>query len=61
MIIGLWIPLVGVIGAAVEVLIFGWPLYRQLRSGDRGRALLAYSIFTTSALAVLVVDLLRVR
>ncbi|WP_328993401.1 hypothetical protein OG394_03665 [Kribbella sp. NBC_01245] len=59
-IIGLWTPLVGVIGAAIETLIFGWTLDRQLRAGDRGRALLAYSIFTTSALAVLAVDLLRV-
>ncbi|WP_255355227.1 hypothetical protein [Pseudofrankia sp. DC12] len=34
-------------------------LSRQLRAGDRGRALFAYTLFTTMALAVLVVDALR--
>jgi hypothetical protein len=57
--VGLWIPAIGVAGAAVEVLIFGWTLYRQLRAGDRGRALFAYSLFISMALAVLVVDALR--
>ena len=58
-IVGLWVPVVGVAGAAVEVVIFGWTLTRQLRAGDRGRALFAYTLFLTMALAVLVVDALR--
>jgi hypothetical protein len=34
-------------------------LSRQLRVGDRGRALSAYLLFTSIALAVLIVDALR--
>ena len=57
--IGLDFPAVSVGGAAVEAAIFIWVLYRQLRAGDRGRALGAYTLFTAMALAVLVVSLLR--
>jgi hypothetical protein len=58
-ILGIWIPAVGVAGAALEIALFGWVVYRQLRAGDRGGALFAYSLFTSMALAVLVVDALR--
>ncbi|MCZ4119148.1 hypothetical protein [Streptomyces sp. H39-S7] len=58
-IVGLWVPAFGVAGAAVEAAIFGWVLWRQLRAGDRGRALGAYLLFLAMALAVLVVNLLR--
>jgi hypothetical protein len=57
--VGLDFPGVGVGGAAVEAAIFVWVLYRQLRAGDRGRALGAYLLFTGMALAVLVFDALR--
>lgn len=53
-------PVVGVAGAGVEVAAFGWILSRQLRAGDRGRALGAYLLFIAMALAVVVVDSLRI-
>jgi hypothetical protein len=53
---GLWVPVAGVAGAAVEAGVFGWVLSRQLQAGDRGRALGAYALFATMAIAVLVVD-----
>jgi hypothetical protein len=56
---GLWAPVVGVAGGAVEAVIFGWVLSRQLSHGDRGRALGAYLLFTAMAVAVLIVDALR--
>jgi hypothetical protein len=56
---GLGVPPLGVAGAAVEGLVFGWVLVRQVRAGDRGRALGAYTLFLGMALAVLVVDLSR--
>lgn len=49
----------GMAGAGLESAAFGWVLSRQLRAGDRGRALTAYLLFTACALAVLVVDALR--
>jgi hypothetical protein len=58
-IVGIWAPAAGVAGAALEVAAFGWVLSRQLRAGDRGRALLAYLLFTSVSLAVLIVDALR--
>jgi hypothetical protein len=58
-IVGLFAPAAGVAGGALEAGIFGWVLSRQLSQGDRGRALFAYLLFTAFALAVLVVDLLR--
>lgn len=57
--VGLAVPAAGAAGAALETAIFGWVLTRQVRAGDRGRPLGAYSLFTALALAVLVVDLLR--
>ena len=48
-----------VAGGALEAAAFGWVLSRQLRHGDRGRALGAYLLFTALALAVLIVDALR--
>jgi hypothetical protein len=59
MIGGLAAPAAGVAGAGLEAVAFGWVLTRQLRYGDRGRSLGAYSLFTALALAVLVVDALR--
>jgi hypothetical protein len=56
---GLAAPAAGVAGAALEAVIFGWVLTRQLRHGDRAAALGAYTLFTTMALAVLIVDALR--
>jgi hypothetical protein len=56
---GLFTPGVGVAGAALEAAVFGWVLTRQVRAGDRGRALGAYTLFAAMALAVLLVDALR--
>jgi hypothetical protein len=56
---GLWTPAAGVAGGAVEAGVFGWVLSRQLRAGDRGRALGAYELFAVLAIAVLVVDAVR--
>jgi hypothetical protein len=56
---GLFTPVVGIAGAGVEAIIFAWVLSRQLRHGDRGRALGAYLLFTDMALAVLAVNALR--
>lgn len=56
---GLWGPAAGVAGGAVEAGVFGWVLSRQLRAGDRGRALAAYELFAVMAVAVLVVDAVR--
>jgi hypothetical protein len=56
---GLAAPSAGVAGAALETVIFGWVVARQVRAGDRGGALGAYTLFTTMALAVLIVDALR--
>jgi hypothetical protein len=56
---GLLAPPAGVAGGGLEAAAFGWVLSRQLRYGDRGRSLGAYALFTTVALAVLVVDALR--
>lgn len=53
------VPAAGVAGGGVEAVTFGWVLARQLRAGDRGRALGACLLFTAVALAVLVVDALR--
>jgi hypothetical protein len=57
---GLFTPAAGVAGGALEAAVFAWVLTRQLAHGDRGRALFAYTLFTAFALAVLVVDLLRI-
>jgi hypothetical protein len=56
---GLLAPPAGVAGSGLEAAAFGWVLSRQLRYGDRGRSLGAYVLFTSVALAVLVVDALR--
>jgi hypothetical protein len=56
---GIWVPAVGVAGAGLEAVTFGWVLSRQLRHGDRGGALFAYTLFTAMALAVLIVNALR--
>jgi hypothetical protein len=56
---GLWVPAAGVVGAAAETTVFCWVLFRQLRAGDQGRALGAYSLFAVMAVAVLVVNAVR--
>lgn len=59
LLVGIWRPGYGVLGAALEVLYFGWVLARQLAAGDRGRALFAYALFTGWSVLVLVVAGLR--
>jgi hypothetical protein len=59
MIAGIFSPAVGVAGGGLEATAFGWVLSRQLRHGDRGRALFAYTLFATIALAVLVANAIR--
>jgi hypothetical protein len=56
---GVWTPAAGAVGAGLEVTVFGWVLSRQVRAGDRGRALLAYLLFASLAVAVLIVDAVR--
>lgn len=56
---GLAAPAAGIAGAGLEAAVFGWVLSRQLRHGDRGRALGAYLLFFAMALAVLLVSVLR--
>ena len=58
-VIGLWSPAYGVAGGAAEALFFGWVLLRQWGAGDRGRALFAYGLFLSWALAVALVAALR--
>jgi hypothetical protein len=56
---GLFVPVLGVLGGALEAAAFGWVLSRQLHHGDRGRSLGAYLLFTSLALAVLITGALR--
>lgn len=56
---GLFQPAAGVAGGGLEAAAFGWVLSRQLRHGDRGRALGAYLLFAAVALAVLITNALR--
>jgi hypothetical protein len=56
---GLFTPLAGVAGGALEAVTFAWVLSRQLRHGDRGRALFAYLLFLAFAVAVVAVDAVR--
>ncbi|HTC68242.1 MAG TPA: hypothetical protein VK662_01635 [Acidothermaceae bacterium] len=58
-IIGLWRPAAGLVGAGLEATMFCWVLSRQLRAGDRGRTLSAYASFVSIAVAVLIVDAIR--
>ncbi|TVZ01094.1 hypothetical protein EAS64_32895 [Trebonia kvetii] len=58
-IVGLFAPVAGVIGGAIEAAVFCWVLSRQLSHGDRGRALGAYLLFLALALAVLIVSAAR--
>jgi hypothetical protein len=59
-IVGLFVPAAGVVGGGLEATAFGWVLSRQLGHGDRGRSLGAYLLFASLALAVLIVDAVRV-
>jgi hypothetical protein len=56
---GLFAPVAGVVGGALEAAVFCWVLSRQLSHCDRGRALGAYLLFAALAVAVLVVSALR--
>jgi hypothetical protein len=56
---GLWMPAAAIAGGAAEAAVFAWVLSRQLSHGDRGRALGAYLLFSTLAVAVLVVAAVR--
>jgi hypothetical protein len=56
---GIWRPALGVAGGAAETAFFCWVLARQLRAGDRGRELFAYTLFASWALAVLAVAAVR--
>ena len=56
---GLRWPGWGVAGAVLEAAVFCWVLALQMRAGDRGRALGAYTLFLSMAVAVGVVDALR--
>jgi hypothetical protein len=58
-IVGLAAPAAGIGGAALELCLFGWVLSRQVSHGDRGLALGAYLLFAAMALAVLIVNVLR--
>jgi hypothetical protein len=58
-IIGLWRPGAGAVGAGLETTMFGWVLSRQLGAGDRGRSLIAYASFVSIAAVVLIVDVIR--
>jgi hypothetical protein len=56
---GLFVPVAGVAGGALEAGAFGWVLSRQIRHGDRGRSLGAYVLFMSLAVAVLITSALR--
>jgi hypothetical protein len=58
-IVGLFVPVAGIVGGGLETAAFGWVLFRQLSHGDRGRALGAYLLFAALAIAVLVVSAIR--
>ncbi|SEG16101.1 hypothetical protein SAMN05216223_103450 [Actinacidiphila yanglinensis] len=57
--VGIWHPAWGVLGAGLEVLFFGWVLTRQFAAGDRGRALFAYALFAGWSLLVLLAAVAR--
>jgi len=52
---GITSPLLGVVGAGIEAVFFGWVLTRQFAAGDRGRPLVAYTLFWSWSLLVLAV------
>jgi hypothetical protein len=56
---GLFVPVIGVVGGALEASTFGWVLSRQISHGDRGRSLGAYLLFASLAMAVLITSALR--
>jgi hypothetical protein len=58
---GIWRPVAAVAAAAYFALLSGFTLARQVRRGQRGQALFAYSLFLVSALAVLAIQALRSR
>jgi hypothetical protein len=58
---GIWLPAAAVAAAAYFALLAGFTLVRQVQRGQRGQALVAYSLFLVSALAVLVIQGMRSR
>ena len=58
-IVGLFVPVAGIVGGGLEATAFGWVLFRQLSHGDRGRTLGAYLLFAALAVAVLAVSAVR--
>ncbi|MEV7393246.1 MULTISPECIES: hypothetical protein [unclassified Streptomyces] len=59
LLVGIWHPAWGLVGAAAEAVFFGWVLARQLRFDDRGKALFAYSLFASWSVLVLLVATVR--
>jgi uncharacterized membrane protein YjjP (DUF1212 family) len=56
---GIWCPQIAAVAAAYFALVAGFTLVRQLQRGQRGQALVAYSLFLVSALAVLALQVVR--
>jgi hypothetical protein len=56
---GAWCPQMAVVAAAYFAFVAGFTLVRQVQRGQRGRALVAYSLFLVSALAVLALQTVR--
>jgi hypothetical protein len=52
---GIWRPVLAVPAAAYFAVLSGFTVVRQLQRGQRGRELLAYTLFLISALIVLAV------
>jgi len=56
---GIWRPVAAVPAAAYFALLSSFTLARQVQRGQRGQALVAYSLFLVSALAVLAIQAVR--
>lgn len=56
---GIWLPAAAVVAATYFGLLATFTLMRQVRRGQRGRDLVAYSLFTVSALIVFVLQAFR--
>ncbi|MFI0241451.1 DoxX family protein [Streptomyces sp. NPDC016845] len=53
-IVGFWKPQAAVAAGVWFAALCGWILFRQLTHGDRGSALLPYTLFACSALLMLI-------
>lgn len=56
---GVWCPQMAAAAAAYFAVVAGFTLVRQVQRGQRGQALIAYSLFLASALAVLALQVVR--